>query len=207
MRRPVLIPFLAAALLAGGCCHVNELAGRAEPISTFALTLGVDPVISLHFTRGTSSQTRKLIGPLARTHRSVLHYEEMLAELSGGRLRQHLHQQINRVLTRQLDWQAGDEGGLLLVEVEELVFTAQAPDTPVQVTWRLRLSLADAADEKLIWRDCQDFEQQLGALSMSQILRFGPEGRERFVSDLARGLAEHLARRLVADGASTVGKP
>lgn len=208
MRNALLLSALTAgALAAAGCCHVNKLVERPEPIATFALTLGSDPATSLQFTRGASVHTRQLIGPLVRTHRSVLDYEDLLAELGGGRLREHLNQQISRVLIRQLGWRSGDEGGLLRVDVEELVFTAAGPNTPLSLTWRLSASLVDAADESLIWRDCEDFEQSMGALSMARLLEMGPEARERFVSDLARGLAEHLARRLSADGAGRVGKP
>lgn len=199
--------FFFGTLVASGCCHVNRLTERTEPVRTFALTLGDDPATELHFTRGASSHTRMLIGPLARTHRSVLQYQDLLQEMGGGRLRQHLHQQLGRVLTRQLGWQVGDEGGLLLVELEELVFNAADPNSPVQVTWRLTTRLQDAADESLIWRDCEDFQQDLGALSMAQLLGMGFEERERFVAELAKGLAEHLASKLAEDGASVVGKP
>lgn len=206
MKTALLLPaFMAGALAASGCCHVNELAERAEPIESFALTLGDDPTITLRFTRGASLRTRQLIGPLARTHRSVLDYEGLLAELGGGRLREHLHQQISRVLIRQLGWRSGDEGGLLRVEVEELVFTAAGPNTPLNLSWRLRASLVDAADDSLIWRDCEGFDQSLGTVSMAQLNAMAPQVRERFVSDLARSLAEHLARRLSEDGAGRVG--
>ncbi len=208
MKTALLLPaLLVGALAAAGCCHVNKLAERPAPIQKFALTLGEDPALTLQFTRGASSHTRQLIGPLVRTHRSVLEYEDLMAELGGGRLRQHLHQQISRVLTRQLGWQAGDDGGLLRVDVEELVFVAAAPNTPLRLTWRLSTSLVDSADESLIWRDCEDFDQDLGSLSMAQLLAMGADSRERVVSELALSLAEHLARRLAADGAGSVGKP
>jgi hypothetical protein len=50
------------------------------------------------------------------------------------------------------------------------------------------------------WRECLEWTQQLGAMSMEQILRMGPDQRDELLDGLAAGLAEQLARMLAADG-------
>jgi len=192
------------AFWAAGCCHVNRLAGRSSPIRSVDLAIRAEPQMALHFTRKMRMrQTRKLIGPLMRSNRSVLRYQELVQELGGPRLQQHLRDRIARALRRQLGLASGgsdEEDAELTIVVAEMVFTAADHISPLTVTWRLELEMRDAGRGETIWRDCPEWPQDLGAINLDQLLGMGPEGRDRFLDELAHGLADRLVRSLIEDG-------
>lgn len=193
------------ALLAAGCCHVNRLAAQPAPITEVQLQQLDDPVASLHFTRKMNSRTKQLVGPLLRTNRAVLAFDDLIQELAGGRLRQAIADQLPQVLARELGWQRGDQGAILVIEPDELVFTAKDQQTPVTLIWRLRVGLCRSADEALIWRRCIDWRQQLGGLSMLELLHMNEPQRQRLLRELVSGLGAHLVRLLIEDGGQPAG--
>ncbi len=193
------------ALLAAGCCHVNRLDEQPAPITAVQLQQLDDPVASLHFTRKMNSSTKQLVGPLLRANRAVLKFDGLMQQLAGGRLRQAIAEQIPQVLARELGWQQGDQGVILVIEPDEVVFAAKDQETPVSLTWRLRVGLCRSADEALIWRRCIDWRQQLGGLSMLELLHMSEPQRQRLLRELVSGLGAHLVRLLIEDGVEPAG--
>jgi hypothetical protein len=200
MRLSIPSAALWLALLAAGCCHVNRLDEQPAPIGELQLQQLNDPAVSLHFTRKMNSRTKQLVGPLLRVNRAVLKFDDLIQQLAGGRLRQAIAEQLPQVLARELGWRRGDEGVILVIEPDEVVFTAKDQETPVTLIWRLRVGLCRSADEALIWRRCIDWRQELGGLSMLELLHMSESQRQRLLRELVSGLGAHLVRLLIEDG-------
>jgi hypothetical protein len=209
MRTFFIFGFVSLSLAAGACCHTNRLAQGltgGQTLSGVALELSTDPFQELHFTRKISRRAKQMVGSAIGSSRQVLKYRDLLQELGGARLRPHLLDQLQAVLKRHLAWESDGDDAVLSVDIEEMVFSAKDSETPVTLLWRMNISLREAGRDQLLWADCPEWTQELGALSMHRILAMGPEERDTFMRDLARGLAEYVARRLVADGAKRLGE-
>lgn len=195
----IYLPCFIAALLFSGCCHVDNLRKRKKPVAAVELRLGDDPQLTLQFTRKTGTQSRRYVGVLARTNRQVLQYEQLLQDLGGGRLRRHLADRIPDSLSHRLGWVRADDDTVMDVDIDDLIFEAQDYLSAVVLTWKLELSLYEVADGSLLWRRCMDWRQDLGGLSMEGMLAMGAEHRETLLDELAKGLADHIAKLLAKD--------
>ena len=209
MRTLLIIAFISIALAAGACCHTNRLdqgLAGGQALAGVALELSTDPFQELHFTRKMSRRAKQMVGSAIGTSRQVLKYRDLIQDLGGARLRPLLLDQLQAVIKRHLGWESDGDDAVLSVDIEEMVFSAKDPETPVTLLWRMNISLREAGRDRLLWADCPEWTQELGSLSMHRILAMGPDERDAFMSDLARGLAEYVARRLVADGAKQLGE-
>lgn len=193
-----------AAVAIAGCCHVDRLAERALPVRSATLELAGEPRVGVLFTRKLNRQAKQFVGTFARTNRAVLDYQELIQELGGPELTDRLRTRLVQVLQRQLGWSPEDGDTRLVVELEEMAFSALDHLSPVTITWRLEAELFDErAGPALLWRECIEWDQALGALSIEQILRMEPEQRAELLDEVSVGLSEFLARRFSADSADS----